>query len=244
MHGCATLSSTVACMISGALIPRPGAAAMYLICRPSSAFNLSYFGFGAGDGADRRTAHWIARCSAPSCSLDAAAPRVTISSEVTCWCSALCWSVVVVAPKGIIGLLRPRYRLRREASHDVTAAPDAPLLQVGNPAKSLAASPRSTISASISRERRAVRPDSERLRQDDADQLHFRRAATSAAGSVVFCGEDITQLPPHLRARRASPGLSDSAAVQEHDGAGKPHGRARLCFGRLRLRRKTSRCRS
>ena len=48
-------------------------------------------------------------------------------------------------------------------------------------------------------------------------------AFRTEAGTVVFRGEDITRLPPHMRTRRRHcPQLPDPAAVQEHDGRRKP----------------------
>ena len=50
---------------------------------------------------------------------------------------------------------------------------------------------------------RALRPDrTQRLRQDDADQLHLRRAAPATRGSICFDGQDISRLPAYERTRR------------------------------------------
>ena len=106
----------VACMISGGLIAAGGApAAMYLqYADPSSAFNLSYSVSVLAMALIGGTAHWIGPVlGAILLGTTQQLLAVTISSEVNVLVLGIMLVVfVVVAPKGIIGLLRPRYRLR------------------------------------------------------------------------------------------------------------------------------------
>ena len=106
----------VACMISGGLISAAGApAAMYLqYADPSSAFNLSYSVSVLAMSLIGGTAHWIGPVlGAILLGTTQQLLAVTISSEVNVLVLGIMLVVfVVAAPKGIIGLLRPRYRLR------------------------------------------------------------------------------------------------------------------------------------
>jgi branched-chain amino acid transport system permease protein len=106
----------VACMVSGGLIAAGGApAAMYLqYADPSSAFNLSYSVSVLAMALIGGTAHWIGPVlGAILLGTTQQLLAVTISSEVNVLVLGIMLVVfVVVAPKGIIGLLRPRYRLR------------------------------------------------------------------------------------------------------------------------------------
>jgi branched-chain amino acid transport system permease protein len=106
----------VACMISGGLISAAGApAAMYLqYADPSSAFNLNYSVSALAMSLIGGTAHWIGPVlGAIVLGVTQQFLAVTISSEVNVLVLGIMLVLfVVVAPKGIIGLLRPRYRLR------------------------------------------------------------------------------------------------------------------------------------
>ena len=106
----------VACMISGALISAAGApAAMYLqYADPSSAFNLNYSVSALAMSLIGGTAHWIGPVlGAILLGVTQQLLAVTISSEVNVLVLGIMLVLFVVgAPKGIIGLLRPRYRLR------------------------------------------------------------------------------------------------------------------------------------
>jgi len=106
----------LACMISGALISAGGApAAMYLsFANPDSAFNLNYSVSVLAMSLIGGTAHWIGPVlGAILLSTTQQLLTVTISSEVNVLVLGIMLVLfVVAAPKGIIGLLRPRYRLR------------------------------------------------------------------------------------------------------------------------------------
>jgi branched-chain amino acid transport system permease protein len=106
----------VACMISGALMSAAGApAAMYLqYADPSSAFNLTYSVSALAMSLIGGTAHWIGPVlGAILLGSTQQFLAVTISSEINVLVLGIMLVLfVVVAPKGIIGLLRPRYRLR------------------------------------------------------------------------------------------------------------------------------------
>ena len=84
----------------------------------------------------------------------------------------------------------------------VTAAPDAPLLQVGTLTKTFGGfTALDNISVDIRKGERfgLIGPNG----SGKTTLINcISGALRPQAGSVVFCGEDITQLPPHLRARR------------------------------------------
>jgi branched-chain amino acid transport system permease protein len=106
----------LACMISGALLAAAGApSAMYLqYADPSSAFNLSYSVSVLAMSLIGGTAHWIGPVfGAILLGTTQQLLAVTISSEVNVLVLGIMLVLfVVVAPKGIIGLVMPRYRLR------------------------------------------------------------------------------------------------------------------------------------
>ena len=106
----------LACAISGALISAGGApAAMYLqYADPSSAFNLNYSISVLAMSLIGGTAHWVGPVlGAILLGVTQQLLAVTISSEVNVLVLGIMLVVfVVAAPKGIIGLLSPRYRLR------------------------------------------------------------------------------------------------------------------------------------
>jgi branched-chain amino acid transport system permease protein len=112
----------VACMISGALMSAAGApAAMYLqYADPSSAFNLTYSVSALAMSLIGGTAHWIGPVlGAILLGSTQQFLAVTISSEINVLVLGIMLVLfVVAAPKGIIGLLRPRYRLRAGGKHD------------------------------------------------------------------------------------------------------------------------------
>jgi branched-chain amino acid transport system ATP-binding protein len=84
----------------------------------------------------------------------------------------------------------------------VTAAPDAPLLQVGTLTKTFGGfTALDNISVDIRKGERfgLIGPNG----SGKTTLINcISGALRPQTGSVVFCGEDITQLPPHLRARR------------------------------------------
>jgi branched-chain amino acid transport system permease protein len=106
----------VACMISGALLSAAGApSAMYLqYADPSSAFNLNYSVSVLAMALIGGTAHWIGPViGAILLGVTQQLLAVTISSEVNVLVLGVMLVLfVVVAPKGLIGLVRPHYRLR------------------------------------------------------------------------------------------------------------------------------------
>ena len=76
---------------------------------------------------------------------------------------------------------------------------------------------------------RALRPDRpERLGKDHADQLHFRRVPHRARHRGVPRRGHHAVAAAYAHAPRHRAQLPDPAAVQEHDGCRKPHGRARF----------------
>jgi branched-chain amino acid transport system permease protein len=95
----------VACMISGALMSAVGA---------PSAFNLTYSVSALAMSLIGGTAHWIGPVlGAILLGSTQQFLAVTISSEINVLVLGIMLVLFVVgAPKGIIGLLRPRYRLR------------------------------------------------------------------------------------------------------------------------------------
>src|SRR6266513_276371 len=106
----------LACVISGALMCAAGApAAMYLqYADPSSAFNLNYSVSVLAMSLIGGTAHWAGPIvGAILLGTTQQLLTVTISSEVNVLVLGIMLVLFVVsAPKGIVGLLRPRYRLR------------------------------------------------------------------------------------------------------------------------------------
>src|SRR5215204_2215128 len=84
----------------------------------------------------------------------------------------------------------------------VTSAPDAPLLQVGTLTKTFGGfTALDNISVDIRKGERfgLIGPNG----SGKTTLINcISGALRPQTGSVVFCGEDITQLPPHLRARR------------------------------------------
>ena len=84
----------------------------------------------------------------------------------------------------------------------VTSAPDAPLLQVGTLTKTFGGfTALDNISVDIRKGERfgLIGPNG----SGKTTLINcISGALRPQVGSVVFCGEDITQLPPHLRARR------------------------------------------
>ena len=126
---------------------------------------------------------------------------------------------VVAAPEGIIGLFR-KSRNARRAKHDVRAR-----CRTARCCGSTALTKRfggftalDNVSVDISAGR-ALRPDRpERLRQDHADQLHFRRVPHRARHrDVPWRGHHATAAA-RAHAPRHCAQLPDSAAVSKHDG--------------------------
>jgi len=119
-------------MISGALISAAGRPPPCTCNMPIlSAFNLSYSVSALAMALIGGTAHWIGPVPRPSARLDAAAPRRHISSEVNVLVLGIMLVLfVVVAPRHHRAVAAALPSAAREASMMVTAAPDAPLLQV------------------------------------------------------------------------------------------------------------------
>ena len=197
----------VACMISGALMSAAGApAAMYLqYADPSSAFNLSIFRLGAGDVADRRNR-----------ALDRpGARRHPARLDAAVSCSDHLVGGQRAGARHHAGAVRGRRTqghhraaaaalssARGRQAMTVTAAPDAPLLQVGTLTKTFGGfTALDNISVDIRKGERfgLIGPNG----SGKTTLINcISGALRPQTGSVVFCGEDITQLPPHLRARR------------------------------------------
>ena len=108
--------------ISGALMCAAGApAAMYLqFADPASAFNLNYSVSALAMSLIGGTSHWLGPVlGAILLATTQQLLTVTISSEINVLVLGIMLVLFVVgAPKGIIGLLRPRYRLRAGGKHD------------------------------------------------------------------------------------------------------------------------------
>ena len=197
----------VACMISGALISAAGApAAMYLqYADPSSAFNLTYSVSALAMSLIGGTAHWIGPVlGAILLGSTQQFLAVTISSESQ-----------RAGARHHAGAVRGRRAqghhraaaaalssARGRQAMTVTAAPDAPLLQVGTLTKTFGGfTALDNISVDIRKGERfgLIGPNG----SGKTTLINcISGALRPQTGSVVFCGEDITQLPPHLRARR------------------------------------------
>ena len=170
----------LACVISGALMCAAGApAAMYLqYADPSSAFNLNYSVSALAMSLIGGTAHWIGPVlGAILLGTTQQLLTVTISSEVNVLVLGVMLVLFVVgAPKGIIGLMRPRYRLRAGGKHDGDRQRRRAPAADRNPDQELRRLHRARQYQRRYPARRTLRPDRpERLGQDHADQLHFRR---------------------------------------------------------------------
>ncbi len=169
----------MACVISGALMCAAGApVAMYLqFAVPVSAFNLNYSVSALAMSLIGGTAHWIGPVlGAILLGVTTQLLAVTISSEVNVLVLGVMLVLFVVgAPQGLIGLSAACGA--REAAHDgawrsgrAVAAHRRHDASFGGFVAARQRQPRHPAG-------RALRPHRpERLGQDDADQLHLRRA--------------------------------------------------------------------
>ena len=194
-------------MISGALISAAGApAAMYLqYADPSSAFNLSYSVSALAMSLIGGTAHWIGPVlGAILLGSTQQLLAVTISSEVNVLVLGIMLVLfVVAAPKGIIGLVAAALSCARgRQAMTSIAAREAPLLQVDAITRTFGGfTALDNISLDIRKGERfgLIGPNG----SGKTTLINcISGALRPQAGSVVFCGENITKLPPHLRARR------------------------------------------
>ena len=198
----------VACMISGALMSAAGApAAMYLqYADPSSAFNLSYSVSALAMSLIGGTAHWIGPVlGAILLGSTQQLLAVTISSEVNVGRARHhAGAVRGRRPQGhhwAVAAALPSARGRQAMTN--APAPDAPLLQVEAITKTFGGfTALDNISVDIRKGERFGLIGPNGSGKTDAHQLYVSGALRPQAGSVVFCGENITELPPHLRARR------------------------------------------
>ena len=175
------------------------------ICRSFLGVQSELLGLGAGDGADRRN-RALDRPGARRhpARLDATAPRRhhLLGSQR----AGARHHAGAVRGRRAQGHHRaaaaalPSARGRQAMT--VTAAPDAPLLQVGTLTKTFGGfTALDNISVDIRKGERfgLIGPNG----SGKTTLINcISGALRPQTGSVVFCGEDITQLPPHLRARR------------------------------------------
>ena len=136
---------------------------------------------------------------------------------------------VVGAPDGILGLCASRPVQGQACGSSGGPAMSEPLLAGRQRVQALRRLHRARRRQRRDPPRRALRPDRpQRLGQDDADQLHLRRAAQRQRHDRVRRRGDLAAagLPAHAARHRAQ--LPDPAAVHEHDGAGEPAGAARV----------------
>ena len=169
----------LACVISGALMCAAGApAAMYLqYADPSSAFNLNYSVSVLAMSLIGGTAHWLGPVvGAILLGSTQQLLTVTISSEVNVLVLGVMLVLFVVgAPEGLIGLLRKIRASARRASDDALRNRRTAAADIGAD-QTLRRLHRARQCQRRHSSRRALRPDRpERLGQDHADQLHFRR---------------------------------------------------------------------
>ena len=197
----------VACMISGALMSAAGApAAMYLqYADPSSAFNLSYSVSALAMSLIGGTAHWIGPVLG----------AILLGSTQQLPRRDHLLGSQRAGARHHAGAVRGRRAqghhraaaaalssARGRQAMTVTSAPDAPLLQVGTLTKTFGGfTALDNISVDIRKGERfgLIGPNG----SGKTTLINcISGALRPQTGSVVFCGEDITQLPPHLRARR------------------------------------------
>ncbi len=197
----------LACVVSGALMCAAGApAAMYLqYADPSSAFNLNYSVSALAMSLIGGTAHWAGPVlGAILLGATQQFLTVTISSEVNVLVLGVMLVLfVVAAPEGIIGLIR-RGLPQTRGGRDMTTpgAPEVPLLRIGAVTKRFGGFV-ALDSVSVD-----VRPG-ERfglIGPNGSGKTTLINCISGAfrtePGSVVFRGEDISRLPPHMRTRR------------------------------------------
>ena len=229
----------LACVISGALMCAAGApAAMYLqYADPSSAFNLNYSVSALAMSLIGGTAHWAGPViGAILLGTTQQLLTVTISSEVNVLVLGVMLVLfVVAAPEGIIGLVRRFAAIARRAKDDGPRNPGPPAADI-RADQALRRLHRARQCQRRYPSGRALRPDRpERLGKDDADQLHFRRVPHRGRHRGVPRRGHHAAAAAYAHAARHRAQLPDPAAVQEHDGRRKPHGRARLCGGHRRI---------
>ena len=196
----------LACVISGALMCAAGApAAMYLqYADPSSAFNLNYSVSVLAMSLIGGTAHWIGPViGAILLGSTQQLLTVTISSEVNVLVLGVMLVLfVVAAPEGIIGLLRKASRPAQGGQGMTPPEAGAPLLQIAGLTKRFGGfTALDNVSVDIRPGERfgLIGPNgSGKTTLINCISGAFR----TEARTVVFRGEDITQLPPHVRTRR------------------------------------------
>ena len=178
---------------------------MYLqYADPSSAFNLNYSVSVLAMSLIGGTAHWAGPVvGAILLGTTQQLLTVTISSEVNVLVLGVMLVLfVVAAPEGIIGLIRRVGRNRGRAKHDVLSDPSAPLLRISALTKRFGGfTALDNVSVDIRPGERfgLIGPNgSGKTTLINCISGAFR----TEAGTVVFRGEDITQLPPHMRTRR------------------------------------------
>ncbi len=226
---------------------------MYLqYADPGSAFNLNYFGLGAGDGADRRhlaldrPGASARSCSAPRSSFwrSRSRPRSTCSCSASCWCCSW-WPRRRGSSAWCAGP-----RATQERAHDRSQPCRSPCCASSRLTKSFGGFVAlDNISVDIRKGERfgLIGPNG----SGKTTLVNcISGALRPSRGTVSLGGEDVTPLPPnHARPARHRAQLPDSAAIPQHDRAREPDGRARF---RCRARRAgdpprtaaTPRCRS
>ncbi len=197
----------LACVISGALMCAAGApAAMYLqYADPSSAFNLNYSVSVLAMSLIGGTAHWAGPViGAILLGTTQQLLTVTISSEVNVLVLGVMLVLfVVAAPEGIIGLIRKSSpQPQRGRRHDVPRNRSAACCGYAALTKRFGGfTALDNVSVDIRPGERfgLIGPNgSGKTTLINCISGAFR----TEAGTVVFRGEDITRLPPHMRTRR------------------------------------------
>ncbi len=197
----------LACVISGALMCAAGApAAMYLqYADPSSAFNLNYSVSVLAMSLIGGTAHWAGPViGAILLGVTQQLLAVTISSEVNVLVLGIMLVLfVVVAPEGLIGLIRKGVPQARGGQGMMSAERTRTALAADRRITKRFGGFTALDNVSVD-----IRPG-ERfglIGPNGSGKTTLINCISGAfrteAGTVVFRGEDITRLPPYLRTRR------------------------------------------